>query len=91
MVEEFHSLTSSHNKDRVLDEFRKADSDIRILVATTAVGLGMNLPAIERVVVYGLLITMDLSDLRQRIGRATRAAGRTGDAIIFLPYWLFSD
>jgi superfamily II DNA/RNA helicase len=91
MVEEFHSFTPSHNKDRVLDEFRKADSDIRILVATTAVGLGMNLPDIERVVVYGLLITMDLSDLMQRIGRAARAAGRTGDAIIFLPYWLFSD
>jgi hypothetical protein len=33
---------------------------------------------------------MDLSDLMQQIGRTARAAGRTGDAIIFLPYWLFS-
>lgn len=51
----------------------------------------MNLPDIELVMVYGLLITMNLSDLMQRLGRAARAAGRTGDAIIFLPYWLFSD
>ena len=90
-VEGFHSFTPAHDKDRILDEFRKPDSEVRILVATTAVGLGMNLPDVERVVVYGLLITMELSDLMQRIGRAARAASRTGDAIIFLPYWLFWD
>ena len=90
-VETFHSFTSDHEKDRIFNEFRKSHSHIRILVATTAVGLGMNLPDVERVVVYGLLITMDLSDLMQRIGRAARAHGRVGDALIFLPYWLFSD
>ena len=29
VLKEFHSFTSSHNKDKVLDEFRKADSNIR--------------------------------------------------------------
>ena len=33
VVEEFRSFTLSHNKDRIFDEFRKADSNIRILVA----------------------------------------------------------
>ena len=91
VIETFHSFTSDYDKDRIFDEFRKSDSHIRILVATTAVGLGMNLPDVECVVVYGLLITMDLSDLMQRIGRAARALGLVGDALIFLPYWLFSD
>ena len=84
-TEGFHAFTSGYDKDRILDEFRKPDSHIRILVATTAVGLGMNLPDIKRVAVYGLLITMDLGDLMQRLGRAARAAGVIGDAIIFLP------
>jgi hypothetical protein len=52
----------------------------------------MNLPDIELVVVYSLLIAMNLSGLMQRIVRAARAVGSgTGDGIIFLPYLLFSD
>jgi len=51
----------------------------------------MNLPDIELVVVYSLLIAMNLSGLMQRIVRAARAVGCTGDGIIFLPYLLFSD
>ena len=51
----------------------------------------MNLPEIGLVVVYSLLITMDLSDLMQRIVRAAGTAGCMGDTIFFLPYLLFSD
>ena len=85
----FASITSEVDKDRILTEFRKEDSRIRILVVTSAFGIGMNIPDIERVVQYGMNIDHDLGDINQRVGRAARGEGRTAIAVIFLPYWYF--
>ena len=89
-VEIFASTTAENDKDRILTEFRSEHSRIRILVATSAFGLGMNIPDIERVVQYGMNIDRDLGDIFQRVGRAARGRGRIAIAIIFLPYWYFN-
>jgi superfamily II DNA helicase RecQ len=88
-VEMFASTTAEADKDRILTEFRSEHSRIRVLVATSAFGIGMNIPDIERVVQYGMNIDRDLGDIFQRVGRAARGRGRTAIAIIFLPYWYF--
>ena len=49
-VETFASTTAESDKDRILSEFRSEHSRIRILVATSAFGIGIDIPDIERVV-----------------------------------------
>jgi superfamily II DNA or RNA helicase len=88
-VEMFTSSIAETDKDRVLSEFRSEKSRIRILVATSAFGIGMNIPDIEKVVQYGMNIDHDLGDIFQRVGRAARGRGRTAIGVIFLPYWYF--
>ena len=89
-VEMFTSITAEADKDRILTEFRSEQSRIRILVATSAFGIGMNIPDIELVVQYDMNIDNDLGDIFQRVGRAARGRGRTAVAFIFLPYWYFN-
>src|SRR5579871_3044037 len=88
-VEMFASITAEFDKARILNEFQSKQSRIRILVATSAFGMGMNIRDIERVVQYGMNIDHDLGDIYQRVGRAACEEGRTAVAVIFLPYWYF--
>ena len=88
-VEMFASITAEPDKDRILTEFGSENSQIRILVATSAFGVGTNIPDIERVVQYGMNINHDLGDISRRVGHAACKEGRTAIAVIFLPYWYF--
>src|SRR5579871_432837 len=88
-VEMFASVTAEFDKARILNEFQSKQSRIRILVATSAFSMGMNIRDIERVVQYGMNIDHDLGDIYQRVGCAACEEGRTAVAVIFLPYWYF--
>lgn len=85
----FTSRTSQYDKDLTYAEFCSKDSTIRIMVATTALGMGMDIPDVEIVVQWNLPTSKSIADLWQRFGRAARAPGTTGKGIAFLPHNVF--
>ena len=62
----FHRCTPEKCKQIVLDEFSKQTSFVRIVVATCALGMGVNIPDIGTVVHYGL--PSDIESYCQDIG-----------------------
>ncbi|XP_019641514.1 PREDICTED: uncharacterized protein LOC109482997 [Branchiostoma belcheri] len=77
-VRVFHADISASAKDNVLEGFR--DGSIRIIIATVAFGMGIDIPDVKGVIVYQLPST--IGQLYQQIGRA----GRGGDqayAVVF--------
>lgn len=83
----FHRELSEKEKDRILDQFRQRDSPIRVLMATEAIGIGVDLPDIRRVVLNGLPMDFDPAIPWQRGGRAARD-GNAGELIILLEHWV---
>ncbi|XP_076094771.1 ATP-dependent DNA helicase RecQ-like [Mytilus galloprovincialis] len=70
MVEMYHAHTDEESKQRIMDQFISIDSTIRVLVATVACGMGVNIPNINIVVLWGLPSTLLL--LWQETGRCVR-------------------
>ncbi|KZZ93583.1 ATP-dependent DNA helicase [Ascosphaera apis ARSEF 7405] len=85
----FTSRTSQYDKDLTYDEFCSNNSSIRIMVATTALGMGMDIPDVEVIIQWGLPTSKSIADLWQRFGRSARSPGKTGKAIAFLPHHVF--
>ncbi|KAF1972714.1 hypothetical protein BU23DRAFT_568906 [Bimuria novae-zelandiae CBS 107.79] len=81
---------ASFNKTQIYANFKAVKSPIRIMVCTTALGMGMDISGIERVYQWGFPITMDLGDLVQRFGRGARGSGQTATAVFFVPYYMFN-
>lgn len=75
----FHSQTLPHNKTRVLNSF-SGEGACRVVVATTAVGMGMNFPKVSHVIMYG--VPEDVEAILQEVGRAGRD-GSSAHAVIF--------
>ena len=50
----FHGGTADEDKQRIMEEFRKPESKCRVLVATVAFGLGLDIQDIDIVVHWGL-------------------------------------
>jgi hypothetical protein len=91
IVETFTAHVSEYDRDRRYQEFKSSTSSIRIMVATTSLGIGVNVPDIERVVVWRFPIDNSIPELWQRAGRGGRGEGRTSVAYIFLPHWAFDS
>ena len=64
----------------VLDTFKNFDTNLRLLICTTAFGLGVDCPDIERVINWGTLNTLE--ELVQETGRGGRD-GRQVEAILY--------
>ncbi|XP_055053684.2 ATP-dependent DNA helicase RecQ-like [Misgurnus anguillicaudatus] len=75
----FHSQTLPHHKKRVLASL-EGDGACRVVVATTALGMGLNFPNISHVIMYGS--PEDVEDIVQEVGRAGRD-GSPSHAIIY--------
>lgn len=65
-----HSSTPQDAKDKLMADFPKKDSKVRLIVATIAFGMGVNIPDIDIVVHWGLPGTLLL--YWQESGRAGR-------------------
>ncbi|KAF1813104.1 P-loop containing nucleoside triphosphate hydrolase protein [Eremomyces bilateralis CBS 781.70] len=86
----YTSNTSRYDQDLLYDKIRSPCSSLRVVVATTALGMGMDIPDIMVVAQWGLPIGHDLGDIWQRVGRAVRVKQAiNGMAFIFLPYYAF--
>lgn len=65
----FHSQTLPHHKSRVLASLG-GDGACKVVVATTALGMGLNFPNISHVIMYGS--PEDVEAVVQEVGRAGR-------------------
>lgn len=89
VVRIFTAHVAQYDRDLAYHEFLKPHSKIRIMFATTSLGMGINIPDVARVVTWKIPITVSLGDLWQRLGRGGRGAGLTSKAYVMLPYYLF--
>src|SRR2546423_1003304 len=55
-IKVFHRDTAKLDKEAIIAEFQRLaeNSSIRVIFATEALGLGVNLPDVRRVILYGL-------------------------------------
>ena len=91
LVRVFHGNTLKKTKKWVMEAFKKAASDggTSVIVATEALGMGVDLDNVEEVVVYKLPKNKTLSALWQRAGRAARQRGQRGRFTFLADNWLY--
>jgi superfamily II DNA/RNA helicase len=81
LVREYHSVMSREALERNLTSFRSGEC--RILVATEAVGMGLDVPDVQRVLQWKVPQFMTVSSWWQRAGRAARDPAVWGLAVIY--------
>jgi superfamily II DNA helicase RecQ len=88
-IKVFHRNTAKLDKEAIIAEFQRLaeDSSIRVIFATEALGLGVNLPDVRRVLLYGLPKGEEPAILWQRGGRASRD-GKDGEIILLVDEWV---
>ena len=77
----FHANTPQHNKEVVLKSMTQPNGLVRIVFATVALGMGVNLLDTNTVIHYGAPQSID--DYFQESGRG----GRSGDKARSIVYW----
>ena len=70
LVDMFSRVLTNDKKDEVLQSFSQKDSVLRLVIATTAFGMGIDCPNIRRIVHWG--IPSSLEEYVQETGRAGR-------------------
>jgi len=70
LVDVFTSVSTNEMCEVLLKEICKPNTVLRLLIATTAFGLGVDCPDIERVISYGLPKTLE--ELVQEAGQGGR-------------------
>ncbi|CAC5380600.1 recQ [Mytilus coruscus] len=82
LVEMYHSRTDVKSSKRILSELKKPGSVIRVIYATVAFGIGIDIPDIEYIINWGL--PSSVLTYWQELGRCGRD-GRQGLSIMY-PY-----
>jgi len=88
----FHRNTANFDKEAIITEFQQLgeNSSVRVIFATEALGLGVNLPDVRRVVLYGLPKGQKPGIAWQRGGRAGRD-GLDGEIILLVDEWVIGN
>jgi hypothetical protein len=88
-IKVFHRDIAKFDKETIVAEFQQLceDSSIRVIFATEALGIGVNLPDVRRVVLYGLPKGEEPAIMWQRGGRAGRD-GLDGEIILLVDEWV---
>ena len=81
----FHANTPTHNKDVILKSFLIPDGVVRVVFATIALGMGINLKDVDNIIHYGA--PQSVEDYFQESGRG----GRTGGNAMSTIYWKPAD
>jgi ATP-dependent DNA helicase RecQ len=79
LIEMYHKCTHEISKSRIMKDFSKPDSVIRCLVATVALGMGIDIPDIDMVIHIGC--PKSVISYWQEAGRCARD-GRCGLSLI---------
>ena len=77
----FHSVSWPHYKEQYLDEFKSLNSKKRIVIATSALSMGVNFPDVKYIINWGPART--LLDQIQEAGRAGRNGEQAHIVIIY--------
>lgn len=77
----FHACTPQHNKDVILKSLMIPDGTVRVVFATVALGMGINMQGVNTVIHYGA--PRSIEDFFQESGRG----GRSGDRAQATIYW----
>ena len=80
LVTLFTGASTPDMREDILDEFRRQDAVLRLVIASSAFGLGVDIPDIARIINWGL--PQNLEDLVQETGRAGRN-GSQAQAILY--------
>lgn len=80
LFEMYHSSTPQHNKDIMLSSFTKSDGVLRVVFATVALGMGINLRDINCIIHYGA--PNSINDYFQESGRGGRS-GNSAQSIVY--------
>jgi len=80
LVEVFTAVSTPKMREAVLKEFCKPDTKLRVLVATTAFGMGVDCPDIDIIINWGCPNTLE--ELVQETGRGGRD-GRSVKATLY--------
>ena len=91
IVETFHADIAKYDQDLRYAEFLKEKSKIRIIVATTSLGIGVNVPDVAVIVNWKFPIDSEVREIWQRAGRGGRKEGMVSHAYFFFPYWAFDS
>lgn len=83
----YHSEIAEADRKRIATEFLQPHSVHRIVVATDAMGMGIDNRNVKRVVNWDM--STSLCNIMQRAGRAARGKDIQGDFIWFVPQWAF--
>ncbi|VDI69574.1 ATP-dependent DNA helicase RecQ [Mytilus galloprovincialis] len=81
LIAMFHRSTTEENKEQVLSEFPKQDSKLRLVFATVAFGMGVDIPDVENIVHWGA--PRSLEQYSQESGRG----GRDGRQCVCVLYF----
>ncbi len=80
----YHSSTPEEIQEKVLSSLGVIDGLVRIVFATNALGMGINVPDIKRVIHYG--IPRDTEDYLQEVGRGGRDKQTFHAFMFYQPY-----
>ena len=78
----FHSRTTEHNKRVLLNNLTVPEGTIRIVFATSALGMGVHLVGVNTIIHYGAPSSID--DYFQGSGRG----GRSGEKARSILFWI---
>jgi superfamily II DNA helicase RecQ len=89
-IRAFHRNTAQHDKETTIAEFRRLamGSSVRVIFATEALGVGVNIRDIRRVIQYGIPKGYHPAVAWQRGGRGSRD-GQDGEIILLVEEWAF--
>ena len=80
LVDMFTAVLTAEKKEQVLQSFAKSDGKLRLIVATTAFGMGVDCPDIRRIVHWGMSSTLE--EYVQETGRSGRD-GKSSVAVLY--------
>lgn len=69
-IEMFHSETPSEKKKFIIEQLSRSDSEVKIIVATSALGMGIKIAYCHSVILYGP--PTNIVDFVQELGRVGR-------------------
>ncbi|KAL8895718.1 MAG: hypothetical protein Q9192_003478 [Flavoplaca navasiana] len=84
ILDPFNLFADGHDKKRILEEFQKPDTNLRILVATEIFGFGAHVPNIDRIV--NEQSPDGIHSLAQHLGRTAREIDQGQFFLMAEPY-----
>ena len=81
----YHANTPEHSKEVIIQSLLDADGVVRVVFASVAMGMGIDLRGVNTIIHYGAPSSME--DYFQASGRG----GRSGDSAHSIVYWKPAD